>query len=179
MLTPDFVSHWNFALIWRRVLGVSNKISVAFAIAAFAFILAVPATGQQGRTEELTAEGVVVAVQLDPGAARSAMDVNSESLGDFAEVWMVRVNRPVSPNGAKYVLVEYTHVNRNEPFVTDSELDSTAWKFTLRPVSEDRRGTCEWGERYVPTTFGRHEKLPTAKTLACFQMKTRPVPAGR
>lgn len=165
-------------LAWRRVLGVRYKISAAFSITAFALIPAVYATGQQGHTEELTAEGVVVAVQLDPGAARSAMDVNSESLGDFAEVWMVRVNRLVSPNGAKYVLVEYTHVNRHEPFVTNSELDSKAWKFTLRPVPEDRRGPCEWGERYVPAAFGRLEKLPSAKTLACFQMRTRPVPAA-
>jgi hypothetical protein len=163
--------------MWRRVLVVCKTISAAFAIAAVAFILAVSATGQQRGTEEHTAEGVVVAVQLDPGQVRSAMDVNSESMGDFAEVWMV-VNCPVGPKGAKYVLVEYTHVNRQEPFVTDSELDTTSWRFTLRPLSEGRRG-CDWGERYVPTEFGRHEKFPTAKTLACFQMKTRPAPTGR
>jgi hypothetical protein len=143
-------------------------------------ILAVSALTQQGNSEEVNAEGAVVAVQLDPGAVRSRMDVNSESLGGFAEVWMVRVNRPISPKGAKYVLVEYTHVNRHEPFVTDSELDSTTWKFNLHPVSEDRRGTCiDWGKRYVPTAFGRHEKLPTPKTLPCFQIETRPLSAGR
>ena len=166
-------------MIWRKVLVVSNKISAAIAIVACASSLTVSATGQQARTEDVTVEGVVVAVQLDPGAVRSAMDVNSESLGDFSEVWMVRPNGPVGPNSAKYVLVEYTHVYRREPFVTGRELDSTAWKFRLRPVSEDRRGTCEWGERYVPTAFGGHEKLPAAKTLACFQLKTRPVSAGR
>jgi len=159
---------------------VSNKIPAVFAMLALPAILAVSAPGQQGHSEEVNAEGVVVAVQLDPGAARSAMEVNSESMGDFAEVWMIRVDRSVSPNGAKYILVEYTHVNRHAPFVTDSELDRTTWKFTLRPVSEDRRETCVgWGERYVPTAFGRHDKLPPPKTLACFQMKTRPAPVGR
>jgi hypothetical protein len=165
--------------MWRRVLVVSNKISTVFAIAAVAFIIPVSAIGQQGCTDKLTAEGVVVAVQLDPAGVRSAMDVNSESLGDFAEVWMVRVNRPVNGDGANYVLVEYTHVNRQEPFVTDRELDSTAWKFTLRPVSEDRRETCDWGERYIPTALGKHDSLPNAKTLACFRMKVRPVPVAR
>lgn len=155
---------------------MSNRFA---AIAVVALILAVSATGQQGGAEELTAQGVVVAIQLDRGTARSAMDVNSESLGDFAEGWMVRLTRPMGPNGAKYVLVEYTHVDRREPFVTNSELDSTAWTFTLRPVSEDQRGVCEVGARYVPTAFGRHQKLPTAKTLACFQMKIRPVAVSR
>ena len=90
------------------------------------------------------------------------------------------MNRPVSPNGVKYILAEYAHVNRYELFVTDSELDSIAWKFSLRAVSENRRGTCvDCGQRYVPTAFGRHEKLPTPRTLACFQMKARPVPAHR
>ena len=143
-------------------------------------ILAVSALGQQRHSEEVDAEGVVVAVQLDPGAARIAMEINSESMGEFAEVWMIREGRSVSPNGAKYILVEYTHVNRHEPFVTDNELDRATWKFTLRPVSEDRRGTSVgWGERYVPTAFGRHDKLPPPKTLSCFQMKTRPAPVGR
>jgi hypothetical protein len=159
---------------------VSNKLPAVFAMIALPSVLAVSALGQQGHREEVNAEGVVVAVQLDPGAARSAMDVTSESMGDFTEVWMIRVDRSVSPNDAKYILVEYTHVNRHEPFVTDSELDRTTWKFALRPVSEDRRGTCvDWGERYVPTGFGRHEKLPPPQTLACFQMKTRPASVGR
>ena len=51
---------------------------------------------------------------------------------------MVLVIRPVSPNGAKYILVEYTHINRHESFVADSELDSIAWKFSLRPVFAER-----------------------------------------
>lgn len=83
--------------------------------------------------------------------ARSAMEVKSESMGEFAEVWMVRLDRSVSPNGTKYILVEYTHVNRHEPFVTDSELDKTTWKFTLRPVLEDGRGTCvAWASAMYP-----------------------------
>jgi hypothetical protein len=156
------------------------QIAVSILMLALSFILPAYALGPQGKGDEINAEGVVVAVQLDPGAVRSAMWVNAESMGDFAEVWMVRVKSPASRNGAKYILVEYTHVNRRESFVTDSELDSTAWKFSLRPVFENRRGSCvDWGERYVPTSFGRNEKLPTPKTLACFQMKARPVPAGR
>lgn len=59
-----------------------------------------------GHNKLLKVKGVVVAVQLDPGAVRSAMDVNSESMGDFAEVWMVRLNRRLPSNGTKYVLVE-------------------------------------------------------------------------
>jgi hypothetical protein len=158
------------------VLVVSNRIPAVYAMLVLPAILAVSALGQQGRSEEVNFEGVVVAVQLDPGAARSAMEANSESMGDFAEVWMVRLDHWVSPSGKKYILVEYTHVNRHEPFVTDSELDSAAWKFSLHPVSDDRRGTCvSWGDRYVPTGFGRHEKLPTPKTLACFQTTKRPV----
>lgn len=158
---------------------MSKKIPALFAIVVFSSILSASALGQ-GDGEGVNVEGVVVALQLDPGAARSPMWVNSESMGDFAEVWMVHVNRPLRPNGAKYVLVEYIHVNRHESFVTNSELDSTVWKFSLRPVSEDRPGTCvDWGERYVPTALGKHEKLPTPTTLACFQMKARPVPIGR
>jgi hypothetical protein len=159
---------------------VSKKIPVLFATLVLSSILPTFALGQQGKDDEINVEGVVVAVQLDPGAVRSAMDVSAESMGDFAEVWMVRVNRPLSPNGTKYVLVEYTHVNRHEPFVTDRELDTTAWKFSLRPVLEDRHGTCvDWGQRYVPTALSKHEKLPIPRPLACFQMKARPVPTGR
>ena len=82
------------------------------------------------------------------------------------------------PNSRAYILIEYTHVNRQESFVTDGELTSTAWKFSLYPVSENRLGTCVvCGERYVPTALGKHEKLPNPKTLACFQVKARPVKA--
>lgn len=84
---------------------MSKKIPAFFAIVVLSSILSASALGQ-GDGKGVNAEGVVVAVQLDPGAARSPMWVNSESMGDSAEVWMVRVNRPLSPNGAKYVLVE-------------------------------------------------------------------------
>jgi hypothetical protein len=158
---------------------VGNKIAPVFAILAFLFNLSVFAVGQQGHSEEMEGEGVVVAVHLDSDAARSPTDVNSESLGDFAEVWMVRIDRWFSPNDARYILLEYTHVNRLEPFVTDSELARTIWKFALNPVQENHRRTCSrWGERFVPTVSGTHEKLPSPKGLACFQTQQRPVRVG-
>jgi hypothetical protein len=125
---------------------VSNRIPAVSAMLVLPAILAASALGQQGRSEEVNAEGVVVAVQLDPGAARSAMEVNSESMGDFAEVWMVRVDRSVSPNSTKYILVEYAHVNRHEPFVTDSELDSS--RLEVQPTScigRQTRNLCQLG----------------------------------
>ncbi len=158
---------------------MSNRIPALFAMLAVACILDLPASGQKVRSDVVNAEGVVVGVQLEPGAARSPMDVNSESLGGFAEVWMVRVEHWLRPNGAKYILVEYTHVNRKEPFVKDSELNSTVWSFQFTPAPKSQRGTCiSWGDRFVPTAFGRHEKLPTPKTLACFQMQKRPIFVG-
>jgi hypothetical protein len=169
----------ELALDWRRVLVVRKEIPALIGALALLCILTASALGQQVHGDEVTAEGVVVAVQLPPGAVRSAMAINAVSVADFAEVWMIRLNRPISAISAKYVLVEYIHVNHHEPFVTDRELDRTAWKFNLRPVPQDRPTCFEWGERYVPTSFGRHEKLPTPKTLACFEMSARPVPVDR
>lgn len=112
--------------ICRRVRVVNKRLLGFLVLVSLASIPVATASGrgQQGRRDEANAEGVVVAVLLEPGAARSWMDVNSESLGDFAEVWMVRVDHWSRPNGAKYILIEYTHVNRHEPFVKDSELDN-------------------------------------------------------
>lgn len=159
---------------WRKVLVVSKRISAVVVMLTLVSIPAVFADGQLERNAKVAAEGVVVAVQLEPGAARSPIYMNSESLGDFAEVWMVRVNRWLHGESAKYILVEYTHVNRHEPYVTDTELNRIVWKFNLDSVPENRRGTCtSWGERFVPTAFGRDEKLPAPKALACFQMQQR------
>lgn len=159
---------------------MSKRSSAVFAILGLATIVAASAIGQQGRCEEVNAEGVVVAVQVNPGTVRSPEDVSLESMGDFAEVWMVRVDHWIRPNGAKYILLEYTHVNRHEPFVKGRELDSTIWKFKLIPVADNQRGSCvSWGERFVPTAFGRHETLPAPKPLPCFQMQERPVLVSR
>lgn len=164
--------------IWRRVLVVNSSFSLLLAAASLASAL-LPAAAQTTRgSREVNAEGVVVAVQLEPDTVRSSMALNSESLGDFAEVWMVRVRHKLSVKSGKYILVEYTHVNRHEPFVKDRELDTTVWKFRLSPPSKNETGTCgSWSDRFVPTAFGKERKLPTPGTLACFQMQKRPVSA--
>jgi hypothetical protein len=172
--------HWPH--FGGKVIAVNNEMAARISMVGLLALSCVLATSASGRSQEttpqaLTAEGVVVAVQLELGATRSTMDVGSSSLGDFAEVWMVRVGRWSRPNAPKYILVEYAHANRHEPFVRDSELDRTVWKFSIDSVAQNQQGACvSWGERFVPTAFGKRDNLPAPKSLQCFQMRKRPAP---
>jgi hypothetical protein len=122
-----------------------------------------------------SAEGVVVAVQKAKDEVRMA---DPQSMGDVVEVWMVRVDKWPRPDKPGFVLVEYTH---HDALIKDGELDSTTWKFELRKPTPDKSGTClSWwtAERsFVPTALGSRGKLPAPKTIPCFLMRKRPVPA--
>jgi hypothetical protein len=121
----------------------------------------------------LVAEGTVVAVQKAKDEVRMA---DPQSMGDMVEVWMVHVDNWPRAEKPGFILVEYTH---RDPIVKDSELDSTVWKFEIRPAPAAESGTCmSWwsAERsFVPTALGASQKLPQAKELGCFLMRKRPV----
>jgi len=65
-------------MIWSRVLVVSKKLPALLAMLALSSVVTGYALGKQDKGDEINAEGVVVAVQLAPGAVRSAMEVNAE-----------------------------------------------------------------------------------------------------
>jgi len=75
---------WNLVVIWLRVLVVSKKIPALFAVLTLSSVLPAYAVGPHGNDDEMNSEGVVVAVQLDPGAVRSAIAVNAEPMGHSA-----------------------------------------------------------------------------------------------
>lgn len=98
------------------------------------------------------------------------------SMGDMVEVWMVRVDNWRRTEKPGFILVEYTH---RDAVVKDSELDSTVWRFEIRPAPPVESRTCiSWwsAERsFVPTALGANQKLPPPKQLGCFLMQKRPV----
>ncbi|MGB6899223.1 MAG: hypothetical protein WBE12_11560, partial [Candidatus Acidiferrum sp.] len=65
--------------------------------------LAMPLTSKE---EMLSAEGVVVAIQRSEGDLRL---VDPNSVGDLAEIYMMRVDRWSQPQKQKYIIVEYIH----------------------------------------------------------------------
>jgi len=125
------------------------------------------------KDEPLSAEGVVVATQK----AKDEVRMRDNTDADMVEVWMVKVEHWPQSQKPGIVLVEYTH---HDSVIKDSELDGTTWTFEIRQAPPEKSGTClSWwaAERsFVPTAFGRHQKLPDPKKLACFLMTKRPVP---
>jgi hypothetical protein len=174
---------WNFALNRRKVLVVKGDTlrSVRISLMITALVLALPLRIRtQARSESFSAEGVVVAIQQEEGAERPDTYLEPYSLGEFAEVWMVQVNRWPHPAKPKYVLIEYTHTDHFEPFIKTKELDDTVWRFEIRRVPLDRSRNCTvWGERFVSTAFGKRQKLPPPRTLQCFEMERRPTAAEK
>jgi hypothetical protein len=116
-------------------------------------------------------EGVVVAVQGTKGEARINVP---HSMGDMVEVWMVRVEKWPRSEKRDFVLVEYKH---RDAVVRDSELDSTVWRFVIRPTPPANHGTCMswWTQSFMPTAQSAHRRFPLPKGLGCFLMQKRPV----
>lgn len=123
--------------------------------------------------KQLVIEGMVVAVQKTKDEVRM---VDPHAMGDMVEVWMVKVPKWPRSEKTRFILVEYTH---RAPLVTDSELDSTVWKFEVRPApAADSRTCMSWwsaDQSFVPTALGVGKKLPPPKGLDCFLMQKRPI----
>jgi len=131
--------------------------------------LAMPLTPKE---ELLSAEGVVVAIQRGEGDLRL---VDPNSLGDLAEIYMMRVDRWSQPQKQKYIIVEYIH---RADLISYEQFDKTLWKFDVHQASPEQSKDClSWmarGPSFVPTAFGANVKLPDPKELPCFLMEKRP-----
>jgi hypothetical protein len=129
------------------------------------------ATASPSDDQYLAAEGVVVAVQKTRDEVRM---YDPHSMGDLVEVWMVRVDKWTRSEKPTFILVEYTH---RDAILKDSELDSTEWRFDIRPAPPTQSGTCMswWTQTFMPTALGANQKLPPPKELGCFLMQKRPV----
>ena len=145
--------------------------AVVFTV-ALSLVIGMYASSSDG---SFSAEGVVVSVQKAKDEVRMA---DPQSVGDVVEVWMVGVDKWQRPDKPGFILVEYIH---HDALIKDSELDWTTWKFELRKPPPDKSRTClSWwaAERsFVPTALASRGKLPAPKTIPCFLMKKRPVPA--
>jgi hypothetical protein len=121
--------------------------------------------------KHFTADGVVVAVQKTKDEARM---YDPHSMGDLVEVWMVRVDKWTRSERPTFILVEYTH---RDAILKDGELDSTEWRFDIRPAPPAKSGTCMswWTQTFIPTALGANQKLPPPRELGCFLMQKRPV----
>ncbi|MGB2671012.1 MAG: hypothetical protein WBH24_13455 [Candidatus Acidiferrum sp.] len=131
--------------------------------------LAMPLTSKE---EMLSAEGVVVAIQRSEGDLRL---VDPNSVGDLAEIYMMRVDRWSQPQKQKYIIVEYIH---RADLISYEQFDKTLWKFDVHQASAEQSKDClSWmarGPSFVPTAFGANVKLPDPKELRCFLMEKRP-----
>ena len=125
--------------------------------------------------EPISADGVVVAVQKTKDEVRM---YDPNSMGDLVEVWMVRIDKWTRSERPTFILVEYAH---RDAILKDSELDSTEWRFDIRPAPPAKRDTCMswWTQTFMPTALGTDQKLPPPKELGCFLMKKQPVAIGR
>lgn len=143
----------------------SSAFLLIFVLAGL-FALAVPSDDNA-----FSAEGVVVAVQ---GTKDDARMNDPHSMGDMVEVWMVRVEKWPRSERPDFILIQYTH---RDAVVKDSELDSTVWRFTLRPTPPAKSATCMswWTQTFMPTEQGAHRRLPPPKELGCFLMQERPL----
>jgi hypothetical protein len=120
----------------------------------------------------LWAKGVVVAIQ---GGKTDARIIVPGSLGDLAEIYMVRVDRWSTPRKENYVLFEYVH---HTGLISYDQFDKRHWKFELNQYSPEQDRDCRsWMPRegaFHPTTFGASSNLPDPKTLTCFLLNKRP-----
>ena len=149
---------------------MKNTTAVLVFICSLAF--GAPASSSE---DSFLAQGKVVAVQK----AKDEIRMTDNTDADMVEVWMVRLDHWPRSRKPGIILVEYTH---HDSIVKDSELDRTIWTFEIRQAPPEKSGTClSWwaAERsFVPTAFGRWAKLPDPKSLSCFLMTKRPVPAS-
>ena len=135
------------------------------------FVLAVPVTYQE---ELVSVEGVVVAIQRGKDDTRI---VDPNSMGDLAEIYLVRADHWSQPHKEKYIVVEYIH---RADLIGYDQFDKTLWKFEVHQASPGESKNCfSWmarGPSFLSTAFGAKVKLPDPKTLTCFLMTKRPVP---
>ncbi|HTQ62514.1 MAG TPA: hypothetical protein VMI32_19970 [Candidatus Solibacter sp.] len=147
-----------------------------FKIQAVILLLSYALLGSPASTEELTSiEGAVVAIQRGEKDTRL---IDPPSFADLAEIYMMRVDHWSQPHKEKYVLVEYVH---HDDLIGYDKFDKTAWRFEFeQPSAKDNDECHSWMARskssFIPTAFGRREKLPDPKTLSCFLVTKQPVP---
>lgn len=103
--------------------------------------------------------------------------VDPNSVGDLAEMYMMRVDHWSQPQKQKYIIVEYIH---RADLISYEQFDKTVWRFEVRQASPEQSKDCfSWmarGPSFLPTAFGAKGELPNPKDLPCFLMTTRPVP---
>ncbi len=129
------------------------------------------------KEETIPAAGVVVAIQRGKSDTRI---IDPSSLGDLAEIYMVRLDHWSQPRKVKYIIVEYIH---RGDLISYEQFDKTQWRFDLQQASpEESNGCLSWmarGPSFLPTAFGVRLKLPDPKTLTCFLTTKRPIPVLR
>ncbi len=137
-------------------------------------VLYVFAASAVPRDEPISLEGPVIAIQRGKDDTR-IMDPNS--MGDLAEIYMVRADHWSQPRKEKYIIVEYIH---RADLISYDQFDKTRWKFELEQPSPKANKDCHtWMARskfsFVPTTFGAKSELPNPEALPCFLTRKRPV----
>ena len=125
----------------------------------------------------ISVDGPVLAIQRDKDDTRV---IDPNSMGDLAEIFMVRADRWSEPRKEKYIIVEYIH---RANLISYGEFDQTLWTFEVHQASSEESKDCHsWmarGPSFIPTAFGAKERLPKPETLPCFLTTKRPVPASR
>ncbi len=138
---------------------------------AFLFLcaLALPASPKD---ELISVDGPVVAIQRGNDDTRI---IDPNSIGDLAEIYMVRADHWSEPHRAKYIIIEYIH---RADLIAYGEFDKTLWRFEVHQASPEEAKDClSWmarGPSFLPTAFGANVKLPDPKELPCFLMEKRP-----
>jgi len=127
--------------------------------------------------QTLSLHGVVVAILK---AKEGVRVIDPNSMGDLAEVYMVRVDSAPSGNEQKYILVEYNHRDGLIPY---SQFDTFHWSLDVRQATLSQGNPClDWlrpGLSFASTRMGRRSKLPDPRTLICYLTTKRPVPFRR
>lgn len=149
----------------------SNVLAIPILLGALAIL------GFSAESQTLSFHGVVVAIL---GANEGVRVIDPNSIGDLAEVYMVRVDSTSLLHEQKYMLVEYIHHKRPIPY---SQFDAFSWSFDARHTASGQGNAClDWlrpGLSFVPTRLGRHTTLPDPRTLSCYVTTKRPVPFPR
>jgi hypothetical protein len=125
------------------------------------------------QSAHFSAEGVVVATQEEDGASK-LWDPNS--MGDLAEVFMVRVDNWQQKSKPQLIMIGYTHRGRPMDY---KQFDNAVWRFQLREPLLNQLGACSkaWVSlgHTVKTSFGANTQLPKPESLPCFLMEERPL----
>jgi len=135
----------------------------------------------------ISGEGVVVAFQQK---SRHSVTPAIGGIATPAEYWIVRVDQWAerADKGQQYILVQF---NLYERAVSDSEINSSRLRFSLRPRRTDEHTDClgrvfAGGRRssetrpaklsdYQRTKVGGADKIPPLKSLPCFIADEPPV----